>query len=231
MPTIPRLAQPIGSEQEAALTRLLAGPANVFDALAIVDPAGEVIASTDPTLVDLRGSAAFQQARANASVASSIDPSADGSPGTIDFAAPLRGPDGAPSGVLFAHVTAGRLWAPTLQATVDGSRNVIVDAHGVLVAGAAANELGHPWNAAPAPMGGLRASANGSAWVCGSSAIGEGTPLDMGLRVASCLPNSLGAAEGVTLGAPRRPQHRDRGNGCRRRRAVRVHRALRRCPP
>lgn len=183
-------------EREAALTRLLAGPANVFDALAIVDPAGEVIASTDPTRVDVQGSAAVRQARANAGVASSIDGSADGSPGTIDFAAPLPAQNGAPSGVLFAHVTAARLWAQTLQATVDGSHNVIVDAHGVLVAGPAANELGHPWNAAPAPMGALRASVDGSASVCGSSTIGEGTPLDMGLRVASCLPNSLGTTEG-----------------------------------
>jgi signal peptidase I len=193
----PALGAPGRPERDAALARLLAGPSNVFDTLAVIDPAGHVIASTDPTLVDVQGSAAVRQARANAGVASSVDESADGSLGTIDFAAPLRAPNGAPSGVLFAHVTAAHLWAPTLQATVDGSRNVIVDAHGVLVAGPA-NELGHPWNAAPAPMGGLRASVDGSASVCGSSTIGEGTPLDMGLRVASCLPNSLGTAEGHT---------------------------------
>jgi len=189
-------------EREAALSLLLRSPSNVFDALAVVDPTGQVTASTDPTIADVRASAAFLRARANGGVASSVGGSADGSLGTTDFAAPLLGPEGTQVGMLFARATAARLWAPTLGATVDGSRNVIIDANGKLIAGVAVDELGRAWNAAPAPLGGLQAFVSGTPSVCGSSAIGEGTHLDMGWRVASCLPDSLSATESVA--PPRR---------------------------
>jgi signal peptidase I len=191
----PAVLAPDRPAREAALSGLLAGASNVFDALAVIDPAGEVIASSDPAIVDVHASKAFLIARANGGVASSVDGPADSSPGRVDYAAPLRAPDGSLAGVLFARAAAARLWAPTLETTVDRSRNVIVDGDGKLIAGGAPDALGRAWSAAPARLGGLHASIDGVPSVCGSSAIGEGTHLDLGWRVASCLPDSLATTE------------------------------------
>ncbi len=185
--------------RDAALSRLLTDASNVFDALAVIDPAGHIIASTDPSIVDVHASAAFLLARANGGVASSAGGSAAGSPGRVDYAAPLRTPNGSLAGVLLARSSAARLWAPTLETTVDGSRNVIVDAAGKLIAGAAPEALGSAWNLAPGRFGGLHGSVGGVPSVCGASAIGEGTHLDIGWRVASCLPDSFAAGNSDSL--------------------------------
>jgi signal peptidase len=194
----PGLRAASGPEQAAALGLLLGGPANVFDALAVVDPSGQVIASTDRNIVMVGGTSAFRLARANGSVASSIDGPADGAAGTIDFAAPITSPNGGPSGVLLGRASAERVWAATLDATVDGGRNVIVDGKGMLIAGATTGELGQARDAGPTGLGALHVSIDGTPSVCASSAIGEGTHLDMGWRVASCLPASLAATGSTT---------------------------------
>lgn len=180
----------------ASLRRLLEQPSNMFDSLAVIGPDGRVLATTDPAIVDVHASAAFLVALAQRTVASSALPPQDGAPPMADYAVPLANADGSVAGVLLARTSAARLWPLTLATTIDGSRNLIVDADGNVIAGGPAGAAGRPWRAQPDARGTVRTELDGAAAICGVGVIGEGTPLDVGWRVASCLPASLAAASG-----------------------------------
>lgn len=180
----------------ASLRRLLERPSNMFDSLAMIGPDGRVLATTDPAIVDVHASAAFLIALAERTVATSAMPPQDGAPPMADYAVPLPNADGSVGGVLLARTSAARLWPLTLATTIDGSRNLIVDADGNVIAGGPAGAAGRPWRAQPDARGTVRTELDGAAAICGVGVIGEGTPLDVGWRVASCLPASLAAASG-----------------------------------
>ena len=148
-PALRAAAVPTGRPRSAACSAVL--PTCSTRSPSSIRP-GQVVASTDPTIVAVQGSAAFRLARANGSVGSSVDVPA------LTRNDRLRRPaDGAGTahrpGCCSRASRQQRIWAPTLDATVDGSRNVIVDADGTLIAGRRADELGRAWNAAPARRG------------------------------------------------------------------------------
>ncbi|MBI2723801.1 MAG: cache domain-containing protein [Chloroflexi bacterium] len=188
--------------RRAALQQLLYLNVNRFSSLTIADRAGIVLASTDPTLVSLGESQALTATRANLGPANSdIVLPVPGKPGYVEYSAPLKEADGAVWGILVGRADPARLWAGSLSAAVDGSRNVIINNDGQFAAGVPDGLLGQPWRGSAVGNGGIRANIAGVDSICGLTGIGKDTQIDRGLNVASCLPMSVVAGEnGAALG-------------------------------
>ena len=169
---------------------------NNLASLIVADRSGSVLASTDPSVTRVLDSAAFQQARSTLTPSSSdvVLPRA-GRPGYVEFAVPLKDSDGTTWGILLGRADPARLWKATLEAQVDGSRNVVINADGVYAAGVPDALLGQPWRGQPLGGGGVRAAVAGVDSICGLSPIGKGSQIDQGSTMASCLPSSLVEAE------------------------------------
>ena len=180
------------NDRAAALQRLLYVNVNKFKSLTIVDRSGIILATTDSTISDIRPSTAFSETRANLAPANSdiILPEA-GRRGYVEYSAPLRDPSGTTWGILLGRADPATLWNGTLLATVDGSRNVIINSQGLFSAGVPDELLRQPWHGRPLDNGGVRANIAGVDSICGLAPIGEGTQIDRGLNVASCLPASI----------------------------------------
>jgi hypothetical protein len=180
------------NDRAAALQRLLYINVNKFKSLTIVDRSGIILATTDSTISDIRPSTAFSETRANLAPANSdiILPEA-GRRGYVEYSAPLRDPSGTTWGILLGRADPATLWNGTLIATVDGSRNVIINSQGLFSAGVPDELLRQPWHGHPLDNGGVRANIAGVDSICGLAPIGEGTQIDRGLNVASCLPASI----------------------------------------
>ena len=180
------------NDRAAALQRLLYVNVNKFKSLTIVDRSGIILATTDSTISDIRPSTAFSETRANLAPANSdiILPEA-GRRGYVEYSAPLRDPSGTTWGILLGRADPATLWNGTLIATVDGSRNVIINSQGLFSAGVPDELLRQPWHGRPLDNGGVRANIAGVDSICGLAPIGEGTQIDRGLNVASCLPASI----------------------------------------
>ncbi|MBI5285039.1 MAG: cache domain-containing protein [Chloroflexi bacterium] len=165
---------------------------NKFVSLTVANRAGDVLASTDPNIKSVRDSQAFIETRSNLGPANSdvMLPIA-GKHGYVEYSAPLREPDGAVWGVLIGRADPARLWTATLLASVDGSRNVIINSDGQFAAGVPDELLSQPWRGAFIGNGGVRADIAGVDSICGLAPIGKDTQIDRGLNVASCLPVSL----------------------------------------
>jgi len=179
----------------AAMQQLLYLNTNRMDALAVVDRTGLILATTDEAIADVRESEAFLKTRARLGPANSDIVLADGAEPYVEYTTPLRDPDGTIWAFLYARVHPARLWTATLTASVDGSRNVIINAEGRYAAGVPAELVGQPWRGVPLDGGGVRAHIAGEATICGLGAIGRDTQIDHGWNVASCLPSSLIHAE------------------------------------
>jgi signal transduction histidine kinase len=180
----------------AAMQQLLYLNVNKFSSLTIADRAGLVLATTDPSIVNVGNSPTFSETRANLSPANSdVVLSEPGKPGYIEYTAPLKDADGTTWGVIIGRADPARIWKATLAAAVDGSRNVIVNNDGLFAAGVPDELLGQPWRGAPVGNGGVRASIAGVNSICGLAPIGKDTQIDRGLNVASCLPTSVIEAE------------------------------------
>jgi hypothetical protein len=169
---------------------------NKLSSLAVVNRGGIILASTDPAIDDVRGSEAFSETRANLGPANSdiILPDGGG-PGYVEFTAPLKDNDGTVWAILYGRAEPDRLWTGTLRASVDGGRNVIVNSAGQFSAGVPEDVVGEPWRGVPLGDGRVRATIAGVDSICGLGAIGQGTQIDHGWNVASCLPVSLIQAE------------------------------------
>jgi hypothetical protein len=183
-------------ERVAALQQLLYLNVNRFESLSIADRSGLVLATTDQAIVSVRNSATFTKTRANLSPANSdvILPAA-GKSGYVEYAAALHEADGTNWGFLVARADPARLWNATLVATVDGSRNVIINNAGQFAAGVPDELLGQPWKGSTVGTQGVRANIDGVESICGLAPIGKDTQIDRGLDVASCLPVSVIQAE------------------------------------
>lgn len=178
-----------------AMQQLLYLNTNRMDALAVVDRSGLILARTDDSIEDVRGSEAFQRTRANLGPANSDIVLADGADPYVEYTAPLRDPGGTIWAFLYARTDPRKLWSATLAGTVDGSRNVIINAEGRYSAGVSADLIGRPWSGVPLKNGSVRARIDGESAVCGLGAIGRDTQIDHGWNVASCLPASVVHAE------------------------------------
>lgn len=181
--------------REAAMQQLLYLNTNRMEALAVVDRTGLVLARTDDSIAAVRESEAFQKTRAHLGPANSDIVLPEGAEPYVEYTAPLRDPDGTIWAFLYARVRPQRLWTATLAASVDGSRNVIINAEGRYAAGVPADLVGQPWRGVPLDGGAVRAHIAGAATICGLGAIGRNTQIDHGWNVASCLPASLVHAE------------------------------------
>jgi len=175
-----------------AMQQLLWLNTNKMDALAIADRSGLVLATTDISIRNVRESEAFNESRANLGPANSdiILPEA-GAPGYVEFTAPLRDVDGSVWGFLYARADPNVLWRDTLNATIDGGHNVIINSEGLFSAGVPNELLKMPWRGSPLDNGSVRADIAGTPSICGLGAIGKDTQIDHGWFVASCLPASL----------------------------------------
>ena len=180
------------NDRTAALQRLLYVNFNKFSSLTIVDRSSLILATTDSTIANVKGSTAFSETRANLGPANSdiILPEA-GRPGYVEYSAPLRDPNGTIWGILLGRADPATLWKGTLAAAVDGSRNVIINSEGLFSAGVPDELLRQPWHGRPLSNGGVRANIAGVDSICGLAPIGKDTQIDRGLNVASCLPVSL----------------------------------------
>jgi hypothetical protein len=183
-------------ERVAALQQLLYLNVNRFESLSIADRSGLVLATTDSAIVTVRDSATFTKTRANLSPANSdvILPTI-GKRGYVEYATALHEADGTNWGFLVARADPARLWNATLLATVDGSRNVIINHAGQFAAGVPDELLGQPWKGSAIGTQGVQASIDGIESICGLAPIGKDTQIDRGLDVASCLPVSVIQAE------------------------------------
>ncbi len=165
---------------------------NKFVSLTVANRAGDVIASTDSNIKSVRDSQAFIETRSNLGPANSdVMLPVAGKHGYVEYSAPLREPDGSIWGVLVGRADPARLWTATLLASVDGSRNVIINSDGQFAAGVPDELLSQPWRGAFIGNGGVRADIAGVDSICGLAPIGKDTQIDRGLNVASCLPVSL----------------------------------------
>jgi hypothetical protein len=179
-------------DRRAAMQQQLYLNTNNLDALAVADRAGNVLATTDPSISHVLDSDAYLRTRNTLTAANSdvVMPS-PGATGYVEFSVPLRDDDGGIWGVLLGRADPARLWAPTLEASVDGSRTLIISGAGEVAAGVPQAMLKQPWRAEPLSGGGVRAAIDGIDSICAASAIGQGSPIDRGTLVASCLPASL----------------------------------------
>lgn len=165
---------------------------NNMGSLTVADRAGIVLATTDPAITNVLDSDAYLQARSTlASASSDVVMRAAGDHGYVEFSVPLRDDSGTVWGILLGRADPARLWQPTLAASVDGSRNVIISGAGELAAGVPDASLRQPWRGQPLSGGGVRASIDGVDSVCGVSPIGQRSQIDRGTMIAACLPASL----------------------------------------
>jgi hypothetical protein len=188
----PVVASPVTTapERRGALHQLLFENTNMFDSLVVADLRGRMLTTTDASISGVRGSEAYLEARATVGPANS-DIMLDADVAYVEFAAPLLGADGEPWGILVGRSTPGRVWTNTLHASVDGSRNVILNSDGRFSAGVAESAIGTPWRGQPLPNGTVRADISGTDSICGLHAIGRDTIIDRGWNVAACLPVAL----------------------------------------
>jgi hypothetical protein len=185
-----RIAQ--AAARRDAMQALLWLNTNRMSALAIADRSGLVLASTDASIRNVRESDAFNTSRANLGPANSdIVLPDDGGRGYVEFAAPIREADGSAWGFLYARAEPQTLWRDTLNASIDGGHNVIINSEGRFAAGVPDAMLGQPWKGAPLDGGGVRADIAGTESICGLGTIGKDTQIDHGSFIASCLPASL----------------------------------------
>ncbi|MBF6601183.1 MAG: cache domain-containing protein [Dehalococcoidia bacterium] len=180
----------------AAMQQLLYLNTNNLTSLTVADRSGTVLAATAGGGGRVLDSIAYQQARGSLAPANTdvLVPGGGGS-AYIEFAVPLRDVDGTTWGVLLGRADPAVLWKSTLGAAVDGSRGIVINSAGLYAAGVPAGLLGQPWRGQPLDRGGVRADIAGVASICGLSRVGQGSPIDRGFSVASCLPSSLVRAE------------------------------------
>lgn len=179
------------AQRREAMQQMVYLNTNKLSSLAVVDRAGIVLASTDSS-VDVRASEAFSSTRADLHPANSdILLPEPGQRGYVEFTAPLKDVDGTVWAILYGRADPERLWASTLRASVDGGRNVIINSEGQFSAGVPDELLKQSWRGVPLGDGRVRADVAGIDSICGLGAIGQGTQIDHGWNVASCLPASL----------------------------------------
>ena len=171
----------------AALRRVLELNTNRFDALAVVDLDGAVIAASDPSMLDAPTSGALAAVRANRGNANS-DIVITEAGAFVDYASILADESGEQWAILVARARPDRLWQSTLAATIDNGRNVVINSAGQLAAGVPSSEVGQPWRGAEWTGGAIRAHPGGVDSVCALRAIARDTQIDHGWVVASCLP-------------------------------------------
>ncbi len=165
---------------------------NKFLSLTVANRAGDVLASTDPAITSMRDSQAFTETRSNLRPANSdVILPIPGKHGYVEYSAPLREPDGAVWGVLVGRADPASIWSATLVASVDDSRNVIINSDGRFAAGVPDDLLSKPWRGVDLGNGGVRADIAGVDSICGLAPIGKDTQIDRGLNVASCMAVSL----------------------------------------
>jgi hypothetical protein len=175
-----------------AMQQLLWLNTNKMASLAVADRSGLVLVSTDDSIRNVRASTAFNESRANLGPANSdIVLPATGARGYVEFTAPLRDADGAVWAFLYARAEPQVLWRDTLNATIDGGHNVIINSEGLFSAGVPESQLRQLWAGSPLDNGSVRADIAGVTSICGLGAIGKDTQIDHGWFVASCLPASL----------------------------------------
>jgi len=184
-------------QREAVLQQQIYLNTNRMYALAVADRTGRVLASVGMELTDLRGSEAFERTRASQGPANSdIVLPESGVSGYVEYTAVLVDPaDGAEWGVLYGRANPAVLWRGTLVASIDRSRNVIINQRGQFAAGVSSDLVGQPWSGVPLADGGVRARIDGVDSICGLGTVGAGTQIDRGWAVASCLPASLISAQ------------------------------------
>jgi hypothetical protein len=182
-----------GADRRAIMQAQIYLNTNKMSALAVVDRSGFILATTDPSITDLRESEAYIKTRATLSPTNSdIILPATGKPGYVEFTAPLKEPqDGTTWAILYGRADPGNLWLGTLRGTVDGGRNVIINSEGQYAAGVPDELLGQPWRGVPLANGSVRADIAGVDSICGLGSVGRDTQIDHGWNVASCLPVSL----------------------------------------
>lgn len=179
-------------QRRDAMRQLLFLNTNKLASLAIVARDGTIFAATDPSIADVRNSEAFNRTRADLNPTNSdIVLPDDRSRGYVEFTTPLREADGAVWAILYGRADPDRLWSKTLRTSVDGSRNVIINSAGLFSAGVPDDLVRQPWRGAPLDNGTVRADIVGVDSICGLGPIGQGTQIDHGWYVASCLPISL----------------------------------------
>lgn len=183
----------------SALRRLLELNTNRFDALAVVDLDGSLVAASDPAMLDAPLSSAFATVRANRGNANSDIVITD-SAAHVDYASVLLSETGEPWAVLVARASPDRLWQSTLAATVDSGRNVIINSAGQFAAGVPAEQVGQPWSGSEWTAGTIRARPGGVDSICALQAIARDTQIDHGWVVASCLPASVVLASSGAVG-------------------------------
>lgn len=178
----PRLRDPAtpGVEQLTALRQMLLLNTNRFSALSILDLSGEVLVTTDESVVESGDNTAYREARAEGGVAAVFGEE------DIHYAAPIFDGGGNIHSILLARTTGTRLWSQTLSMSIDGSRSFIVDASGTGRGAAQGETIVLPSAASDGTM--PRVELAGAPAYCAARSIGAGTHLDAGLRVASCLP-------------------------------------------
>ena len=178
--------------RRAAMQQQLYLNTNNLASLTVADRSGIVLVTTDPAVTRVLDSDAYLQARNMLTAANSdVVMPAGRARGYVEFSVPLRDDDGTIWAVLLGRADPARLWQPTLAASVDGSRNVIISGAGELAAGVPDAMLRQPWRGEPLSGGGVRASLDGADAICGVSPIGQGSKIDRGTMVASCLPAAL----------------------------------------
>lgn len=183
-------------ERRGALQQLLWLNTNRMKSLAIVDRNGRVLATSDPAIKDVSTSDAFKTSRANQGPANSdIILPREGQRGYVEFTAALRDDERRAWGFIYGRAEPQDLWRDTLNATIDGGRNVIINSAGAFATGVPDSMLGTPWRGVPLENGSVRAQIGGNEYICGLGGIGKETQIDYGWNVASCLPTSLIQAE------------------------------------
>ncbi|MEX2247415.1 MAG: cache domain-containing protein [Dehalococcoidia bacterium] len=182
-------------ERIAALSQFLYLNTNDFAVLMVADRSGRLLASTEASITNVSGSPALAEARSTGTPSNSDVIITEDGEAYVEVATPLRGSDGLIWGILVGRAEPGRIWRATLQASVDGSRNVVINNEGLLAAGVPDALVGEPWHGQPLANGSVRADVAGVDSICGLGAIGRGTQIDHGWTLASCLPVSLMQAE------------------------------------
>jgi hypothetical protein len=150
---------------------------------------GQLLAATDLAMVNAPASDAFAAVRASQGNANSdiIFSSEDTRP-HVDYATILTDPSGSAWAVLVARADVERLWQPTLAASVDGAKNVIISRDGRVATGVPGDQVGTAWRGTAFPSGSVRTEVVGADSICGLHAIARDTKIDHGWNVASCLP-------------------------------------------
>jgi signal peptidase len=170
------------TQVEAALRRALDEGAGA--ALALIGLDGQVIATTDAQISDVHDSGAFLMALAGgASAWSKAPPSAAHAGQIIDHAVPVTSDDGTMLAVLLARSDALRTLGAALPQASGASRNLIISGEGLVLGGSGALAE-QAWAASDRAV---RVSFDGAPSVCAAGPVGANAPLDLGLRVVSCV--------------------------------------------